>query len=66
MTEKEPNPQFDKEQAEGERETVEESLSHERQQKQGISNRSVEEEEHEQSELPPRGEAKKPTPGGHA
>ncbi len=45
MGDKVPNPQFDKEQAEGERETVEEALSHERQrQKQGISNRSVEED----------------------
>ncbi len=45
MGDKVPNPQFDKEQAEGERETVEEALSHERQrQKQGISKRSVEED----------------------
>ena len=66
MTDKVPNPQFDKEQAEGERETVEESLSHERQQRQGVGNRSLEEEQGEQAELPPRGEAKRPEPGGHA
>jgi hypothetical protein len=32
----------------------------------GISNRPPVEEEGEQAELPPRGQAKKPTPGGHA
>jgi hypothetical protein len=32
----------------------------------GISNRPPVEEENEQAELPPRGQAKKPTPGGHA
>jgi hypothetical protein len=50
MDDKVPNPQFDKEQAEGERETVEEALSHERQQqKQGLSNRSVEADAGEQA-----------------
>jgi hypothetical protein len=33
---------------------------------QGITNHPKVEEDKEQSDLPPRGEAKKPTPGGHA
>ena len=69
------NPNFDKEQAEGDRETVDQALDkagatppadipgHEQ---QGITNHPKSEEDQEQSELPPRGEAKKPTPGGHA
>lgn len=71
------DPKLDKEQAEGERETVDEALGktertgatpradipgHEQ---QGITNRPKSEEDAEQA-LPPRGEAKKPTPGGHA
>ncbi len=75
------NPDLHKEQAEGDRSTVEAALEHTAQadrtgaapqpdipghEPQGITNRPVEEEQHEQSKLPPRGEAKKPTPGGHA
>lgn len=72
------NPNLDKEQAEGERETVDEALGRNDRQgakpradipgheQQGITNRPKTEEDREQSELPPRGEAKKPTPGGHA
>ena len=69
------NPNFDKEKAEGDRGTVDAAIDktgatpradvpgHEQ---QGITNRPKAEEDEEQSELPPRGEAKKPTPGGHA
>jgi hypothetical protein len=71
------NPDLHKEQAEGDRETVEEALRHaEREphqghevparERQGLTNRPLGEEEDEQRKLPPRGEAKKPTPGGHA
>ena len=60
------NPSFDKEKAEGERETVEQALDEQRQGQQGVSNRPVADEEREQAELPDRGRAKKPTPGGHA
>ena len=63
----EPNPDMDKEQAEGERETVEQALGEqEQEQQQGVTNRPVSEEQEEQAELPPRGQAKKPSPGGHA
>jgi hypothetical protein len=72
------NPDLRKEQAEGDRDTVDQALDrtdrtgatprpdipgHEQ---QGVTNRPVEEEREQQSKLPPRGEAKKPTPGGHA
>lgn len=72
------SPNLDEEQAEGERDTVDEALEQsERPQtsprvdvpaseQQGITNRPRGEEDAEQRELPPRGEAKKPTPGGHA
>lgn len=71
-------PDLDKEQAEGDRETVEEALEqgertgatpradipgHEQ---QGITNQPLGEEEEQQRHLPVRGEAKKKTPGGHA
>ena len=54
MAEKTSNPNFDKEQAEGSRETVEQSTD-----QQGITNRSATDEQAEQAKLPPRGEAKK-------
>jgi hypothetical protein len=72
------NPDLHKEQAEGERQTVDESLGKSERtgttprpdipghEQQGVTNRPVEEEREQQSKLPPRGEAKKPTPGGHA
>ena len=60
------NPSFDKEKAEGERETVDKALDEQRQHQQGVTNRPVSDEEREQAELPDRGRAKKPTPGGHA
>ena len=71
MAEHTSNPGFDKEQAEGERETVDQALDeqgHEQPQRarQGVTNRAAEDEAQEQRELPPRGQAKKPTPGGHA
>jgi hypothetical protein len=56
MTEKTSNPNFDKEQAEGSRETVEQSMD---QDQQGITNKSAADEQAEQAKLPPRGEAKK-------
>lgn len=59
------NPDFDKEKAEGERETVEQSLDTQAEQGQGITNRPLEDEEKEQASLPPRGQAKQPD-GGHA
>jgi hypothetical protein len=54
MADKTSNPNFDKEKAEGERETVEQSVD-----QQGITNRSAVDEQAEQAKLPPRGEAKK-------
>ena len=54
MAEKTSNPNFDKEQAEGSRETVEQSMD-----QQGITNKSAADEQAEQAKLPPRGEAKK-------
>jgi hypothetical protein len=72
------NPGFAKEQAEGERDTVDEASKRTDRQgatpradipgheQQGITNRPLEEEQKQQDKLPPRGEAKKPTPGGHA
>jgi hypothetical protein len=63
---KNPNPSFDKEKAEGSRETVEQALDEGRSAQQGVTNRPAAEESREQEQLPPRGEAKKPTPGGHA
>ena len=62
----EPNPDMDKEQAEGERETVEQALGEQERQQQGVTNRPVSEEQEEQAELPPRGQAKTPPPDGHA
>jgi hypothetical protein len=56
-----------KEQAEGSRETVDASLDQEQAEQQpGITNRSAAEEAEQQARVPPRGEAKKPSPGGHA
>ncbi|MBI2218070.1 MAG: hypothetical protein HYU51_12300 [Candidatus Rokubacteria bacterium] len=72
------NPDLDREQAEGDRETVDQTLHRTERtgatprpdipghKQQGVTNRSLEEEREQQSKLPPRGEAKKPTPGGHA
>lgn len=54
MTEKTSNPNFDKEPAEGSRDTVEQSAE-----KQGITNKSAVDEQAEQAKLPRRGEAKK-------
>jgi hypothetical protein len=54
MAEKTSNPNFDKEPAEGSRETVEQSID-----QQGITNKSAADEQAEQAKLPPRGEAKK-------
>lgn len=55
MAEKTSNANFDKEPAEGSRETVEQSMD----QQQGITNKSVADEQAEQAKLPRRGEAKK-------
>ena len=60
------NPDDDKEKAEGNRDTVEQALEHDEQGRQGVTNRSVSEEQREQADLPPRGQASKPGPGGHA
>lgn len=72
------NPDLDKEQAEGDRETVDEALDQSEQtgatpradipgpERQGITNQPLGEEEEQQRQLPVRGEAKKKTPGGHA
>jgi hypothetical protein len=62
----EPNPDMDKEQAEGERETVEQALGEQERQQQGVTNRPVSQEQEEQAELPPRGQAKKASPDGRA
>jgi len=67
-----PHSDFDKEKAEGSRPTVDEALERsdrpegEDTQATGITNRPLEEEQREQAELPPRGEPKKPSPGGPA
>lgn len=72
------SPDLQKEQAEGSRETVDQALDHAERtdatpaqeapgrRRQDVTNRPLEEEEDQQAKLPPRGEAKKPTPGGHA
>lgn len=60
------DPSADKEKAEGDRDTVDQALEQEQGERQGISNRPAREEAREQQELPPRGQAKKPDPGGHA
>jgi hypothetical protein len=53
------NPNFDKEQPEGSRETVNEALGQEAAgHRQGVTNKPLEEEERQQEKLPPRGEAK--------
>jgi hypothetical protein len=61
------NPISEKEQAEGERETVDEALEHRQppgaadthdHEGQGISNHPASEEARQQQKLPPRGEAK--------
>jgi hypothetical protein len=69
------NPALDKEKAEGSRETIEQALGDqggsEREadaapgdtSRQGVTNRPLEDEQREQSELPPRGERKG---GAHA
>ena len=74
----ETKPDLQKEQAEGDRETIDQALGKTERtgatpapqipghRQQGVTNRPREEEEDEQAKLPPRGEAKKPTPGGHA
>ena len=54
MAEKTSNPNFDKEQAEGSRETVEQSMD-----QQGVTNKSAVDEQAEHAQLPPRGEEKK-------
>ena len=54
MAEKTSDPNFDHEQAEGSRETVEQSVE-----QQGVTNKSAIDEQAEQAKLPPRGEAKK-------
>ena len=53
------NPNFDKEQPEGSRETVDEALSADKREQQGITNKPAAEEERQQEKLPPRGTAKK-------
>ena len=58
MAENASNPNFDKEQAEGSRETVDESLQQAGGEQQGVTNRSAEEEADEQARLPPRGQRK--------
>lgn len=63
---KAPDPKLDKEQAEGSRETVDASLDREPAEQPGVTNRSAAEEAEQQARVPPRGEAKKPSPGGHA
>jgi hypothetical protein len=52
------NPDFDKEQAEGSRETVDDALQTDKGAQQGITNKPAEEEERQQEKLPPRGTAK--------
>jgi hypothetical protein len=64
MTDKTNEPAADKEQAEGERETVDAALENAEQDRkggapQGITNKAIEDEEAEQRELPPRGHAKR-------
>ncbi len=51
-----PNPQSNKEPAEGSRETVTDEGEHE--QGGGITNRPLEREEEEQAQVPPRGQRK--------
>jgi hypothetical protein len=53
------NPDFDKEKPEGSRETVDEALSAEKGEQQGITNKPAAEEQRQQEKLPPRGTAKK-------
>ncbi|HXH85060.1 MAG TPA: hypothetical protein VNN07_19280 [Candidatus Tectomicrobia bacterium] len=65
-TDRPKDPRLDKEKAEGERRTVDEALEQPAEERPGVTNRSAEEEAEQQSKLPPRGEAKKPSPGGHA
>jgi hypothetical protein len=54
------NPDSDTEKAEGDRQIVEQALEHGEQDQQGISNHPAAEEQREQADLPPRGEAKQP------
>lgn len=58
------DPDADKEKAEGDRDTVDQALEHDAQGRQGVTNHPAAEEHREQAELPPRGQAKKPAPGG--
>jgi hypothetical protein len=53
-----PDPIRDKEQAQGSERTVDEALEHAKRRRQGVTNKSVEEERRQQDELPPRGEPK--------
>jgi hypothetical protein len=73
MSEKRPNPAFDKEKAEGSRETVDRALEAQSNEEgaeredqvdeggakpQGITNRPLEEEQRQQEQVPPRGTRK--------
>jgi hypothetical protein len=52
------DPNFDKESAEGSRDTVDEALDNQKGSAQGISNKPAAEEQRQQEKLPPRGHAK--------
>jgi len=52
------NPNFDKEPSEGSRETVDDALDEQQGAQQGVTNQPLEEEQHQQAKLPPRGQAK--------
>jgi hypothetical protein len=62
MTEERSNPAFDKEKAEGSRETVDRALEDQENEAgakpQGITNRPLEEEQRQQEQVPPRGTRK--------
>jgi hypothetical protein len=51
------NPNFDKEPAEGSRETADDAVDEQREAQQGVTNQPLEEEQRQQEKLPPRGQA---------
>jgi len=59
MADERHDPAADKEKAEGSRETVDAAFRDHETREQGITNRSVAEEEEEQRQVPPRGAAKR-------
>jgi hypothetical protein len=52
------DPNFDKEKPEGWRETIDQALGEKHPERQGATNKPLAEEERQQEQLPPRGQAK--------